>query len=67
MRCAHKYFGNSLANAAITARSLHVDLGRPAWRRNTATSYRSTNISTSFDADDRANSTNHDKTVTKNR
>jgi hypothetical protein len=59
--------GNSLASAAITARSLHIGPGRPTWRRNTATSCRSTNISTSFDADDRANSANHDKTVTKNR
>jgi len=41
--------------------------GRLTCRLGTAISCRSTNISTSFDADDRVNSTNQNKTVTKNR
>ena len=49
----------------MTARSLQV--GQPTRRRTTAISRRGTNISTSFDTDDRANSTNLGKTVTKNR
>ena len=67
IRRARSCFGNSRASAAISARSFHVGLGRPACRRNTAISRRSTNISTSFDADDRANSTNQDKAITKKR
>jgi len=67
IRCARSCFGNNRASAAITALSLHVGFGGPACRRSTVVSCHSTNISTSFDAGDRANSTNQDKTVTKHR
>lgn len=49
----------------VEAGSLSLDFELA--RRSTATSCRSITISMSFDADDRANSTNHDKAVAKNR
>jgi len=57
----------AVARAAITARPIQVGFGRPACRRSTATSWRSTSISVSFDAEVRASSTNHDETFTNTR
>ena len=49
--------GQSRASAAIAARSAQSCFGPAAWRRRTATSCRSTKISTSFDASLRISST----------
>jgi len=50
--------GSRRAKAASTARSAQSSLGRGFCRRSTATSWRSTSISASFDAADRASSAN---------
>jgi hypothetical protein len=53
--------------AANTARSAHDSRGLRTWRRNTATSCRSTRISTSFDRELRASSPSQDMTCRKIR
>ena len=50
IRRSRRCLGRSRARAAITARSAQSGFGRSTWRRTTATSCRSTKISTSFDA-----------------
>jgi hypothetical protein len=54
-------------SAASTARSAQSSLGLGCWRRSTATSWRSTRSSASFDADERASSTIHPASWTKIR
>ena len=51
--------GSSRVRAASTARSAQFSLGLGCWRRSTATSWRSTSSSASFEAVDRASSTIH--------
>jgi hypothetical protein len=53
----HRSRGSSRASAARSARSAGRQLGRPTWRRNTASSCRKTRISTSFAASDRQRNT----------
>ena len=57
IRCSRNDRGSSLANAASTARSAQSGLGAGTRRRRTDTSCRSTSISMSFAAEDRASST----------
>ena len=56
IRCSHRRFGSSRAKAAIMARSAQCGFGRVTWRRRTATSCRSTKISTSFEVSLRVSS-----------
>lgn len=51
-------FGSSRVKADRIARSAQVTFGDDTFRRNTVTLWRSTRISASFDADDRASSAN---------
>lgn len=57
IRCSRNGRGSSLANAASTAGSAQSGFGAGSWRRSTDISCRSTRISTSFAADDRAGRT----------
>jgi hypothetical protein len=59
--------GSSRASAAITARSAQSILGLGFCRRSTATSWRSTSSSASFDAAERASSTIQPVRRTKSR
>ena len=59
--------GSSRLKAAITARSAQSGLGRVTWRPRTATSYRRTRISTSFEASLRASSASQPNTRTMSR
>jgi hypothetical protein len=60
-------FGKTRASAASTARSVQDKCGLGLARRSTATSCRSTSISASLDADDRASNASQDTTVTSSR
>jgi hypothetical protein len=51
--------GSSRAKAASTARSAQSSLGLGCCRRSTASSWRSTSSSASFDAGERASNANH--------
>ncbi|MDP9100611.1 MAG: hypothetical protein M3N21_00450 [Actinomycetota bacterium] len=55
--------GNRLINAASTARSAQSIHGAGRVRRRTATSWRNTSNSTSFDADERPNKTSQPHTT----
>jgi hypothetical protein len=56
MRCRRQTAHNNWVKAANTARSAQASRGLLTWRRNTATSYRSTRISAFFDCALRASS-----------
>jgi len=60
-------FGSTRASAASKALLLQDKCGPGFARRRTATSCRSTSISASLDAEDRASSASHDTTVTSSR
>jgi hypothetical protein len=49
--------------SARTARSTQSSFGLECWRRSTATSWRSTSSSASFDAEDRASSATHPRSA----
>jgi hypothetical protein len=57
--------GSSRAKAASTARPAQSSLDLGCWRRNTATSWRSTSSSASFDADERPSIAIHPATRLK--
>jgi hypothetical protein len=59
--------GSSRARAAITIRSAQSSFGLGFCRRSTATSWRSTSSSASFDAAERASNAIHPVRRTKNR
>ena len=67
MWCSRRCRGSSRVNAAITARSSQSGFGRVTRRRRTATSCRSTKISTSWRASLRARSTSQPNNRTMSR
>ena len=67
IRHARSAFGKTRASAAGSARSVQDKCGRGLARRSTATACRSTSISASLDADDRASSASQDTTITSSR
>jgi hypothetical protein len=67
MRFRRQMGDSNRVSAANTARSAHDSRGLRTWRRNTATSCRSTRISTSFDRELRASSPSQDMTCRKIR
>jgi len=67
IRHVRSAFGKTRASAASTARSVQDKCGLGSARRSTATSCRSTSISASLDADDRASNASQDTTVTSSR
>jgi hypothetical protein len=67
IRWSRSRLGNSRASAASSARSAQSSLGRTTCRRSTATSCRSTSISTSLEASLRVRSTNQPNNRTISR
>jgi len=67
IRHVRSAFGKTRASAASTARSVQDKCGLGLARRSTATSCRSTSISASLNADDRASNASQDTTVTSSR
>ncbi|MHB8452413.1 MAG: hypothetical protein ACYDAQ_18470 [Mycobacteriales bacterium] len=64
-RCAHNVRGSSRISVANTARSEQSNRGGGLLRRNTATSWRNTSNSASFDAEERPSKTNQAQTRVK--
>jgi hypothetical protein len=67
IRCIRRCRGSSRAKAAITARSAQSGFGRATWRRRTATSCRSTKISTFLETSLRARSASQPNNRTMSR
>jgi hypothetical protein len=67
IRCSWQAGDRSRVSAANTARSAHDSRGLRTWRRNTATSCRSTRISTFFELELRASSPSHATSCRKRR
>ena len=67
MRCSRQARDSNRASAANTARSAHDSRGLLTWRRNPATSWRSTRISAFFDCALRASSPSQAMTCRKIR
>jgi hypothetical protein len=67
IRCSRQAWDSNRVNAANTARSAQDSCGLLTWRRNTATSWRSTRISAFFDRALRASSPSQAMTCRKIR